>query len=240
LTEADDTGSPRRSGGALPDALIALFSLAGADVDPNDVLQRTVDLAADVLGEGAGVTVALGSPSSPSAVASSAAAAQALDAWQVATDQGPSVLATQTGRTIVSADVRRDSRWDAPTAPDTTPWSAVAAPLKCGEEIHGVLTAYLADERLVTPHLVEEVEVLAASVGSLLQEFGLRSHLEELSTDMHRALASRSTIEQAKGIVMAAKHCTADEAFQHLVSLSNTTHMKLREIARQVVESVGG
>jgi AmiR/NasT family two-component response regulator len=56
---------------------------------------------------------------------------------------------------------------------------------------------------------------------------------------MRAVLASRAEIEQAKGIVMAARHCTADEAFQHLVVLSNNSHRKLREVAGDVVRQAG-
>jgi AmiR/NasT family two-component response regulator len=59
-------------------------------------------------------------------------------------------------------------------------------------------------------------------------------------SDKQTALESRAVIDQAKGIVMAHKHCTADEAFQHLVSLSNTSRVKLREVAARLVEQSGG
>ena len=103
-----------------------------------------------------------------------------------------------------------------------------------------MLAVYLPNELEATPELVERAEILAAAVSSVIQEMGLRSHLETLGDDMRSALASRSTIEQAKGVVMAAKHCTADEAFQHLVRLSNTSHLKLRDVASQVVQGAGG
>jgi AmiR/NasT family two-component response regulator len=109
-----------------------------------------------------------------------------------------------------------------------------------GDEAQGVVTAYLPPQRPLTPRLVEEVEVLAASVGSLLQELDLRAHLASMNDDLRKALSSRSLIEQAKGIVMAAKHCSADEAFDHLVMLSNTSHRKLREVAAELVRSAGG
>jgi AmiR/NasT family two-component response regulator len=70
----------------------------------------------------------------------------------------------------------------------------------------------------------------------MLHEQGLRGQLEELTSDMDAALASRAVIDQAKGIVMAAKRCSPDEAFHHLVELSSTTHTKLRDVARSLVE----
>lgn len=53
---------------------------------------------------------------------------------------------------------------------------------------------------------------------------------------MKTAIASRAVIEQAKGIVMAQQHCTADEAFAVLVKTSSIANRKVRDIAFDIVE----
>ena len=58
----------------------------------------------------------------------------------------------------------------------------------------------------------------------------LRSELDGL----HRAMATRAVIEQAKGIVMAAENCSAEEAFDILVSGSQRRHVKLHDLAVQL------
>jgi AmiR/NasT family two-component response regulator len=55
---------------------------------------------------------------------------------------------------------------------------------------------------------------------------------------MQQAMASRAVIEQAKGILMRDRGCTPDEAFEVLVTLSQTAHMKLREVASRLVDEV--
>jgi AmiR/NasT family two-component response regulator len=45
-------------------------------------------------------------------------------------------------------------------------------------------------------------------------------------------------IEQAKGVLMAQHNLTADEAFQLLVSRSQNTNTKLRDIARSLLDSL--
>lgn len=228
-----DTGAP------VADALAGLFGLAGEWSDQRAVLQQAVYIVAESLGGRAPVSLVLGPPSAPTAVASSSAEAQALDASQLATDGGPTRAAFESGQTVVTADMHRDPRWSAGDH-DSSALSVVAVPLGHGDGMGGVLTAYLAHELEATPELVERVEVLAAGVSSVLRELGLRSDLEALGDDMRAALGSRSLIDQAKGIVMATKHCTADEAFQHLVRLSNTNHLKLRDVAGQIVGAAGG
>ena len=46
---------------------------------------------------------------------------------------------------------------------------------------------------------------------------------------------SRAVIEQAKGKLMAAEGCTADEAFATLVRASQRENVKLRDIALRLV-----
>jgi PAS domain S-box-containing protein len=230
------------AGPPVAEALVDLFALAGRWSDPRDVLQQSAYVVSEALGDCAVVSVVLGPPSAPTAVASSSAEAQALDAGQLAADDGPTRAAYESGQTVATVDVHSDPRWTSSAGPsDESPTvSVVALPLGHGDEVDGVLVVYLSNELEATPELVERAEILAAAVSSVLRELGLRSDLEALGDDMRSALASRSLIEQAKGIVMAAKHCTADEAFQHLVGLSNTSHLKLREIAGEVVRAAGG
>ncbi len=49
-------------------------------------------------------------------------------------------------------------------------------------------------------------------------------------------MQNRTVIEQVKGIHMAARRCTADEAFDLLVQLSQDSNRKLRDVARAVVD----
>jgi AmiR/NasT family two-component response regulator len=48
-------------------------------------------------------------------------------------------------------------------------------------------------------------------------------------------MESRAVIEQAKGIVMADRRRTADEAFRILTKLSQDTNRKLRDVAAALV-----
>jgi hypothetical protein len=66
-----------------------------------------------------------------------------------------------------------------------------------------------------------------------------RNMLEELRSlaeNLERALESRAGIEQAKGVVMALRGCTPDEAFDALRVVSQRTNRKLAVVAAEVVE----
>ena len=58
----------------------------------------------------------------------------------------------------------------------------------------------------------------------------------KLARDLAEALRSRAVIEQAKGIIMADNRIDADAAFEQLARLSQEANLKLRDVARRLVD----
>jgi AmiR/NasT family two-component response regulator len=58
---------------------------------------------------------------------------------------------------------------------------------------------------------------------------------EEQVAQLREAIASRAVIEQAKGILMAVRGLSEDQAFQALVVQSQKDNVKLRTVAREFV-----
>jgi predicted nuclease with TOPRIM domain len=83
-------------------------------------------------------------------------------------------------------------------------------------------------------------EALRADAARLREERQhYRNMLDELKTlveNLQRALESRAGIEQAKGIIMAMRRCTPDEAFDALRVISQQSNRKLVLVAAEVVE----
>jgi hypothetical protein len=59
-------------------------------------------------------------------------------------------------------------------------------------------------------------------------------------TNLQRALVSRATIDQAKGIVMAERRCDPETAFRAMVQMSNESNVPLAQIAQALVYRVAG
>lgn len=72
--------------------------------------------------------------------------------------------------------------------------------------------------------LADEIDALAAMLAHH-QELG------EQVLHLRRALTTRATIEQAKGMIMADRRCSADDAFQVLARLSSDTNVKVADVA---------
>jgi hypothetical protein len=64
--------------------------------------------------------------------------------------------------------------------------------------------------------------------------------LEAEIAQLYEALASRATIEQAKGIVMAAHRLSPEQAWQLMAKVSQDRNVKLRQLAQATVDLVYG
>ena len=60
---------------------------------------------------------------------------------------------------------------------------------------------------------------------------------QEVIEQLQEALQSRDVIGQAKGIIQAREGCGPDEAFERLRSMSQHRNIKLRDLAKAVVEA---
>ncbi len=105
----------------------------------------------------------------------------------------------------------------------------------------------LRDSATITASLIEHnaavVAVWRSMLGPQLRTGAPRpdttQQIAELQAEVQHlrtALAGRAVIDQAKGIVMAALHCSEEQAFRALVEQSQRQNRKLREIATELVE----
>ena len=224
------------TGVAVPEALNRLALLPTTLSDPQEALTRAAGICQESLGPVTSVSLSVGPPDAPTALASTSQVAQTFDGAQLAAGEGPCTTAFATGITVESHDLRHDPRWPrlAECAPDALQ-GAMSVPLEVGEDLVGALTVYVS-EPLWPPRLREDAELMASTVAAVLFELGLKQELEQLASDLGRALESRAVIDQAKGMVMADRHVDAPTAFEHLVRLSSTRHVKLKEIAEEIVD----
>ncbi len=226
----DDTAT---GGGGVTESLAELALLAHRVDSRRELAAQGVRLVRRGLRDAAEVSVALGPATEPEALASTSQAAQHWDGTQVAAGEGPSVSAFRTGLTTVTADAGGDPRWPGLARQQRPPRAVLATPVQSGERPVGVLTAY-GDVDLSACR--EVVELFAVALGSALHEVELARELDRMEDDMQRALASRAVIDQAKGILMAAHGIDANEAWDHLLTLSSSQHLKVRDLAQRIVE----
>jgi GAF domain-containing protein len=236
-------GEPDRAAATGGDPLLAqcLVDLTRQAVYTDDiatVLTRAAGICQRAFPVRTWVSVTMGDPAEPQLVASDSVEAQAVDGAQMVAGEGPCHLAWQRGETVTSDDLVADLRWPRlPRALGTSPVTAVVAvPVSIGETRLGALNVYGDDDTLAAAPQVQSAELLAAAIGAVLQEADTKAELAEVAEQLQEAMRSRATIEQAKGILIAAHGCDADEAFRLLTQMSSRTNVKLRVIAAKIVE----
>jgi PAS domain-containing protein len=225
----------RRELESVPEALTELADLAVDAVSVQEVLNHAVAICRRTLVE-AEVSINIGPPDQPESVASTSLLAQTLDGAQLAAGDGPCLAAFASRSIVTSPDLRADERW--PQLARFLPAeqvSVVVGPIEVRKRPVGTLHVYRTGLPL-EPWAEEAAELLAATLGAVCHELELKAELHRLREDMQRALASRATIEQAKGIVMAQRGCGPDAAFAYLADLSSDQERKLRDVAREIVE----
>lgn len=129
-------------------------------------------------------------------------------------------------------------------------WNPVNSPVLDEGKVLGLL------------HQVHDITPVVADIGTVLRDYRdllqappsdadarkLAEHVDAVAScvtgshalaaevaNLRRALTSRATIDQAKGIVMAERRCTPEEAFEVLRTLSQNANVRLADVALALV-----
>lgn len=205
-----------------------------------DLLSEAARLCEDVCASRSSVSVTIGAPAEPEHLASSSEFAQRVDAAQMSANQGPCQESWETGMIVYSNQVLIDPRWPlfSQAAIDSGIASALAAPIRVGDEILGVLNIYSRDIDAFQPSGMRVIELLAEATGAIIHHVGEEQQLRELTAQLEEAMKSRAIIEQAKGALMIKYRCSADEAFARLAKVSQNRNVRIHTIAQTLVDSL--
>ena len=135
----------------------------------------------------------------------------------------------------------------------TKHWAPACAPIQDGDRAVGILMSVddvsdLSAEALRALEKRRDREQRlreaagdeeAESRAMLIAVSDFNAMAEEIA-QLREALTSRSTIDQAKGLIMAERRCTPDDAFKHLVKLSNDTNVRVADVAAALLYRAQG
>lgn len=202
--------------------------------DPLATLQAAVRIAATNVGgcDAAGISVreSDGRLHTPAYTDELALAA---DTLQYELDEGPCLEAVREQGIVHGADLAADPRWPA-WAPRVVEEygarSVLCLRLVISGDPLGVLTLYARTPDAFGEEERDEAISLAAHIAVAVAAARREDELTE-------ALGSRTVIAQACGILMERYQLDAGRAFQVLVRVSSQTHVKVRDIAAELVET---
>jgi hypothetical protein len=230
MTRVDSAEELERNVADVARQLFAPGSVAGS-------LQLTVDLAvASVDGcDGAGILVVR--DDRVTTAAASHPLVVELDELQVATNEGPGLDVVAEGGSLYAMDLIDDERW-----PHFGPAAAEAG-------IRSLLALRLSDRPVSVLNLYARLPaafgatdrakglIFATLAGIALDAAGERADDEQRVANLHEALRTRELIGLAQGILIERERITADQAFDVLRRASQHLNVKLREVARTLVET---
>ncbi|TDE48523.1 ANTAR domain-containing protein [Nonomuraea mesophila] len=152
--------------------------------------------------------------------------------------EGPSTEARQNGGRATVTDVLTETRWPRYDALAAR-WgvrSVLAVPIDVAPAVL-VVGLYSVRPGAFSPRGAHSLsDMLTKQLGVAMANL---SDFDEVRTDaaqLQEALAGRSVIDQAKGIIMQTSGCTAEAAFEELRRISQHHQVKVADLARLLVE----
>jgi GAF domain-containing protein len=205
------------------------------------LLDVVVNLAASGI-EGvdeASVSLVVGSGPRFATTNASSPTIRTVDEAQYAEGQGPCVEAIRTGQEVSIS--LPEPRWAdfsdaAMKAGVRSVWSLPLVPV---DKSTGALNLYSKGERLWEGASRPAARGLARQAAVLLANAATLASAELANRHLQLALENRDVIGQAKGILMARRGVTADQAFDILRVSSQRSGRKLRDVAAEVVDRRG-
>ena len=215
------------------DAFARIGRLKLGETDLEGVLQTIADLAKVTVPGADEVSVTLVRSSGAYTAAHTGDLALELDGVQYAQGTGPCLDAAARLTTLATPHVDGESRWPgwARRAGDAGVRSALAVGLPVEEGVTGAINIYATTPDAFDADAVALAEQFAGYAAVALANAHVYDQQTTLAEQLRAAMESRAVIEQAKGIIMGERRCSADEAFRILSEASRSANRKVRDLA---------
>ncbi|RDI68086.1 GAF and ANTAR domain-containing protein [Nocardia pseudobrasiliensis] len=210
--------------------------------DVEDSLRDLVNIASGMLPGRPMAGVTLRRDAGPMTVASTGAHAELIDEVQYSEGLGPCLEAIQTGAPVSVPDIVTERRWGRYPARMLTHGvrSIYSQPLVVEGTPIGALNLYSTRADGFDDRARDAIALTGAHTGVLLASAIAAARQADLTDQLRAALASRSVIDQALGMVMMQRQCTREAAFDVLRSTSQQRNIKLSAIAAEMIRTVTG
>jgi GAF domain-containing protein len=221
----------------LPEGIAdELSQILFADTTRDATLDALANLAHRTLPSCIAASVTVAERGKVYTAVSSVELASILDEAQYDTREGPCLDAIRTRQVIDGGDFDSERRWATFTnrVRRSAVKSSLSLPLVVGDEAIGALNLYSG----VPQGLRDSVPAATAfaQTASITLANALAYHrAADLSAQLAEALEHRDVIGQAKGLLMAREHISADEAFERLRTVSQRSNRKLYQVAQDLV-----
>ncbi len=215
---------------ALADAAQAI-NAPGTLVETLDAIAHTARQAVPGF-DHVGISVVQGDGTVTTMAATSNLVRQ-LDTLQYKLGEGPCVATLRDQTMVLAADLADDRRWPryVPRAVELGVRSQLGVQLSTSEETLGGLNFYSTTSSAIDPDAPQHAALYATHAALALDH---ARHADQAS----EAIPTRQLIGQAVGILMERFELPEDRAMYYLVRVASAGRLKLRDVAREVVDQV--
>jgi hypothetical protein len=210
---------------------------AAETAEPRSLNQLVADAAREVPGC-AGAAAVLWRDDEPVALAANHPSLPELIEVQVGAGRGPVIDAIGTGEPVACADTLDDDRWPeyAGAALRLGVRCSLTVASRAGAEAV-CLSLFGARPRVLAAPSVPLAERIVAFGGVVV---GIASEYDEArraARQLRDAAQARAVVDQAKGVLMHALGCSADEALQRMRQISQARNLRVTEVAARITEA---
>lgn len=213
----------------------ALLSIA--DASESRSLYRLALLASRQVPACSGATAVVWRDGEPAELASTHPDLSALLEFAIGGHQNPWAEALATGEVVTCRDTLTEERWPEFCA------LALSRGVRCFISLlHAAgptavtLTLFGARPRVLDPEQVALGELLVAFGAAVMGNASVYGDSMRTALQLRDAVDSRMVVDQAKGILMHALGCGAQEAFDKMRAISQTQQVKVAEVATKIIE----
>ena len=224
----------------LTTAMADLTGTLESAPDNAEVFEAICGEAASVIKGADLVSITLVRESGPETAAWTHETAYALDQAQYAAGEGPCLRAAATGEVVRLSVSTASEEWPTFTAAakEKGVGSYLAAPLWVDEELSGAVNLFGYGAHGFEELDTKVLRLYTVVVVSVLRTARRYQQARKLAESLDAAMRNRAVIEQAKGILMAVHRIDEEQAMQRLITESQHTNVKLREVAARFVRDL--
>ncbi|MFJ4028518.1 GAF and ANTAR domain-containing protein [Paenarthrobacter sp. NPDC089989] len=175
-------------------------------------------------------------------VAGNSHEARLIDEVQRTFGDGPCLEAMRTHTTVLVEDTATEERWPdyCSVIADRGHLSVLCVPLELDEGATAALNFFAPQAHIFDQATIRNCELYASQAERSLRLAVRIGTKQQHADDLRDAMASRTAIDLACGIIMGQNRCSQAEAFGILKKASNGRNQKLRDVAEAMIKAVAG
>lgn len=161
-----------------------------------------------------------------------------IDEAQYANEEGPCLAAFRNQEVVIVDDIETDGRWPAFAAAAARDGlaSSLSLPVTVRDSGEGSLNIYSRAKGAFGQESAAVGKLFASQASVALLNAQIYAASLKLSEQLREAIKSREVIGKAKGMLIAKKGVSDDEAFEILKRVSQNENVKVRDIAQRIVD----